>query len=297
MPKKILITGASGMIGSALSKIVSKNHTVASLGRTKKASNNSFAWDVNDGRMDLNALNGVDTIVHLAGASVGEKRWTSAWKKEILDSRIRSTRLLNDTLKDNPHTVRTFISASAIGYYGFEGDAVFVEQSNAGRDFLAQVTAQWEEEADKIKSLGIRVAKIRVGIVLSKKGGALEKMLLPIKFGVGSPLGSGKQYLPWIHMDDLCGIFVKAIEDENLIGAYNAAANWNTNEEMTKAIAKVLQKPLWLPKVPSLVLKIVLGEMAQIVLNGSKVSSEKIKRAGYQFKYVNLEEALTDLLH
>lgn len=297
MSKKILITGASGLIGSTLSELLSKNHTVVSLGRAKKeGSSSSFVWDVKKSRIDLGALNAVDTVVHLAGANVSKKRWTHSWKKELLDSRVQSTRLLYDTLKDNPHSVKTFISASAIGYYGFESNLIFTEEDDSGSDFLAQVTRQWEQEMDRIKSLGIRVVKIRVGIVLSKKGGALEKMVLPIKYGVGSTLGSGKQYLSWIHMDDMCGIFLKAIEDASLDGAYNAAANWDTNEDMTKAIAKVICRPLWLPNVPSFALKLILGEMAEIVLNGSKVSSEKIKRAGYQFKYTNLDEALADLL-
>jgi uncharacterized protein (TIGR01777 family) len=188
------------------------------------------------------------------------------------------------------------VAASAIGYYGFEKNSVVEEDSEPGGDFLAQVTKQWEDEVDKVRSLGIRVAKIRVGIVLSEKGGALEKMSLPIRYGIGSPLGSGRQYLSWIHMDDLCGIFSKTIEDEKLNGAYNATANWATNEDMTKAIAKVLRKPLWLPNVPDFALKLILGEMAQIVLNGSRVSSKKINQAGYQFKYLNLDEALYDLL-
>ena len=201
-----------------------------------------------------------------------------------------------NALKNNPHSVKTFISASAIGYYGFESDLILEEQSAPGADFLAEVTKQWEDEIDRVQSLGIRVVKIRVGIVLSKKGGALEKMVLPIKYGVGSALGSGKQYLSWIHMDDMCGIFLKAIDDASLNGAYNAAANWDTNEDMTKTIAKVISRPLWFPNVPGFALKLILGEMAQIVVNGSKVSSEKIKQTGYQFKYLHLEDALTDLL-
>ncbi|HTH57343.1 MAG TPA: TIGR01777 family oxidoreductase [Cyclobacteriaceae bacterium] len=297
MSKRILITGASGLIGSALSESLSKNHSVVHLGRTRKPGNTSFVWDVKEKRVDERALFGVDAVVHLAGASVGEKRWTAAWKKEILDSRVQSTRLLYDTLKKAASSsVKTFIAASAIGYYGFESDSVFDEESKSGNDFLAQVTKQWEDEVDKIKSLGIRVVKIRVGIVLSKNGGALEKMATPIKYGVGSPLGSGKQYLSWIHLHDLCGIFSKAIEDENLRGAYNATSNWTTNKNMTETIANVLQKPLWLPPVPGFVLKLILGEMAKIVLNGSKVSSLKIRQAGYHFKYLDLEAALTDLL-
>ena len=298
MAKKILITGASGLIGAKLtSQLQAKTHSVAHLGRKKKEGPiASFVWDVNQNNIDLSALENTDTIVHLAGANVSDKRWTASWKKEILDSRVQSTKLLVETLKNNKHTVKTFVSASAIGYYGFEGDSVFTEDSAAGKDFLAQVTKQWEEEVDKVASLGIRVVKIRIGIVLSEKGGALEKMVLPIKYGIGSPLGSGKQYVSWIHINDLCQMFIKAIEDENMKGAYNASANWVTNAEMTKAIANILKRLLFAPKVPSFVLKIVLGEMAEIVLNGSKISSEKMRKTGFQFQFESLNEALIDLL-
>jgi len=294
---KVLITGASGLIGSILSELLSKNHSIVQLGRSKRENkDSSFVWDIKKNEIEPNAFDEVNTIVHLAGSNVGDNRWTASWKKEILDSRIRSTRLLFDTIKKNNRSIKTFVSASAIGYYGFESDSVFEEESIPGEDFLAQVTKRWEDEVDKIKSLGIRVVKIRIGIVLSEKGGALDKMVLPIKYGVGSPLGSGQQYLSWIHIDDLCGIFAKAIEDEKMNGAYNAVSSWVTNSEMTKAIAKILNRRLWLPKVPPLALKIILGEMADIVLNGSKVSSEKIKNAGFRFQYSVLENALKDLL-
>jgi uncharacterized protein (TIGR01777 family) len=297
MSGKILITGASGLIGSKLSDSLSKNHSIVHLGRTKRSGRfPSFIWNVEKQEIDPQALDEVETIIHLAGANVGDKRWTAPWKKEILNSRIQSTQLLFDSLKNKPNSIRTFVSASAIGYYGFEGDSVFDEESKPGNDFLAQVTKQWEDEVDKINSLGIRVVKIRTGVVLSKSGGALEKMAQPVKFGVGSPLGSGSQYISWIHIDDLCSIFTKAIEDEKMNGAYNAATNWVTNAALTSSIAKTLDKPLWLPNVPAFVLKLILGEMADIVLNGAKVSSERIKNAGFQFKFTNLEDALNDLL-
>jgi hypothetical protein len=298
MSKKILITGASGLIGASLTnQLQTLNHSVVHLGRRKKEGKvASFVWDVTKNQIDQEALTSIDTIVHLAGASVGDKRWTASWKKEILDSRVQSTKILFDSLKKNKNSVKTFISASAIGYYGFEGDSVFTEDSPPGNDFLAQVTKQWEEEVDKISSLGIRVVKIRIGIVLSEKGGALEKIVQPIKFGVGSPLGSGQQYLSWIHLDDLCHIFIKAIEDETMNGAYNASANWATNAEMTRVIAEMLNKPLLLPNAPSFALRIILGEMADIVLNGSKVSSSKIKEAGFSFLFSDLNKALKNLL-
>ena len=298
MAKKILITGASGMIGTQLTDLLlAKNNSVAHLGRNKKGIVPSFVWDASNGVIDKDSLRQTDTIVHLAGANVAGKRWTKGRKNEILESRVKSAELLFKTLENNPHTIQTFISASAIGYYGFgDENKIFTEEDKPGNDFLAQVTKHWEEAADQFATLGIRTVKIRIGIVLSKKGGALHEMTKPIKFGVGSPLGTGKQFLSWIHVDDLCGIFMNAIEDEKMNGAYNATVDWCTNEEMTKAIARSLHRPLWLPSVPSFILKIILGEMADIVLNGSKVSSEKIKNRGFQFKFSKIENALDDLL-
>lgn len=298
MSKKILITGASGLVGTRLTATLqSKNYAVVHLGRRKRTGDiPSFAWDIKKREIDSQAFDNVDTIVHLAGANVGDGRWTVLRKKEILDSRVQSTKLLFDTLKNNKHSVKNFISASAIGYYGFEGDQVFDEQSNSGKDFLALVTKEWEDEVDNFSAIGVRVVKIRIGIVLSIRGGALKQMLQPIRYGLGAPLGSGQQYLSWIHIDDLCEIFSKTIDDEKMTGAYNATAAWATNEEMTKMIAKILKKPLWLPSIPSFVLKIILGEMAEIVVNGSKVSSEKIKQTGFKFRFLNLEETLQNIL-
>ena len=279
--------------------LLQKGYQVSHLGRSKRGGTvPSFVWDVEKGFLDSKAMNDVNTIIHLAGAGVADKRWTATRKKEILESRTKSTALLFETLKKEKNSVTTLISASAIGYYGFgRSDEVFTEESKPGSDFLAQVTKQWEEKVDKISSIGIRVVKLRIGIVLSEKGGALMEMAKPIKLGVGSPLGTGKQYLTWIHLDDLCEMFIKTAEDEMMSGSYNAVGSeWVTNAEMTKAIAKVLKKPLWLPPVPGIALKVILGEMAYLVINGSKISSTKIQKTGFKFKFVWLEEALKDLL-
>jgi uncharacterized protein (TIGR01777 family) len=300
MRHKILITGASGLLGTHLSQLLlQKGYEVVQLGRSKRAGSiPSFVWNVEKQEMDMKVLEGVDTIVHLAGAGIADKRWNEARKKEILESRTQSTELLFNTLRQTTHQVKNFISASAIGYYGFEeSEAVFTEESNAGKDFLAHVTQQWEAEADKITALGIRLVKIRIGIVLSGKGGALTEMAKPIQWGVGAPLGSGKQCMSWIHIDDLCALFSKAIEDEQWHGAYNAVGkSWVTNAELTKVIAKVLHRPLWLPPIPSFVLKIILGEMASLVLNGSKVSNAKVERSGFNYAYTGLEKAVANLL-
>ncbi len=299
MSKKILITGASGLIGSRLTELLlKKGYQVSHLSRGRKSGQvPSFVWDVDKGEMEKPALEGVDAIIHLAGAGVADTRWSKSRKEEILTSRIESSRLLYKKLSTVNHSVKTVVSASAIGYYGFESDEVFIEDSKPGTDFLANVTKQWEEEVDKLASLAIRVVKLRIGIVLSERGGALTEMIKPIKLGVGSPLGTGKQQLSWIHLDDLCEMFIHAVETNSLNGAYNAVSDlWITNAELTKAIAQVLKKPLWLPNVPGFVLKIILGEMADIVLNGSKVSADKIKKTGFVFNYIRLDETLKKLL-
>jgi uncharacterized protein (TIGR01777 family) len=299
MSKKILITGASGLIGSRLTEmLIQKGYQVSHLGRTKKNGPvKSYVWNVDKGELDPQALVGVEAIIHLAGAGVAEKRWDAKRKKEILDSRTKSSALLYDAMKKGNHAVKSVVSASAIGYYGFCLDErIFAEESNTGADYLAQVTKQWEEEVDKITSLGIRVAKLRIGIVLSEKGGALAEIAKPVRLGVGAALGTGKQYLSWIHIDDLCSMFIKAVEDEQMHGAYNAVCDWVTNEAMTKSIGKVLRRPLWLPPVPGFIMNIIMGEMAVIVVNGSKVSSEKIRKAGFIFQYPELSETLKNLL-
>jgi uncharacterized protein len=299
MIKKILITGASGLIGAQLTKMMlQKGYQVVHLGRTKKQGEvKAYVWDVANRKIDNEALEGVTTIIHLAGAGVADKRWNEARKKEILDSRIQSTQLLFDTLKSLNHQVESFISASAIGYYGFTmKETVFTEESNAGSDFLAQVTKQWEQEVDKITTLGIRTVKMRIGIVLSNKGGALVEMAKPIRLGAGAALGSGKQQMSWIHIDDLCAMFMKAAEDSNMNEAYNAVCDWATNADFTKTVAKILKRPLLLPPVPAFAMKLLIGEMAAMIVNGSKVSSEKIRKAGFVFQYPELNKALNNLL-
>jgi hypothetical protein len=296
----ILIAGASGLIGTRLTELlIQRKDHVSHLGRMKKDSGiPSFTWDVKQGRIDTEALSGVNTIVQLAGAGVADKRWTENRKREILESRTKSTQLLYDTLKRDKHTVRTFVTASGMSYYGYGDEThVFTESAPPANDFLARVVQQWEAEADKISELGVRVVKLRIGLVLSQKSGALKELAKPVKFFVGAPLGSGKQLMSWIHIDDLCGMFIKAIDDPAMSGAYNAAGPYAvTNREMTKAIGKVLRKPVILPSVPPFVLKMILGEMAEMVLKGSQVSAGKIIEAGYHFKFTRLEDALEDLL-
>jgi uncharacterized protein (TIGR01777 family) len=297
----ILITGASGLIGSRLSDLLSgRGHEVSHLGRTvHQGKYASFTWDVKHQTMDVRALENIDTIIHLAGAGIADKQWTTNRKLEILESRTQSTRLLATKLRETGATVKNFISASAIGYYGFDDNhTVFTEASPAGRDFLSRVVQAWEAEADQIGKQEKRLVKIRIGIVLSEKGGALEAMAKPVKLYVGAPLGSGDQYVSWIHIDDLCGIFIRAVEDPMMQGVYNATApSPVTNKELTKIIGKVLHRPVIFPAVPGIVLKVMLGEMAETVLKGNQVSSKKIQDEGYVFQYMQIEEAVKSLLH
>ncbi|MES2286070.1 MAG: TIGR01777 family oxidoreductase [Bacteroidota bacterium] len=296
----ILISGGTGLVGKHLSKkLKEKGYSVAVLSRTSKKNMNipTYSWDIEKKQIDKEALETADCIIHLAGASIAEKRWTAKRKQLIIDSRVKSGQLIFDKVKESKNKLKVFISASAIGYYGaITSDKIFTEADSPANDFLGETCKQWERSADRFEELGIRTVKIRTGVVLSKQGGALEKMTATVKMGIGSPLGSGKQYMPWIHIDDLCGIYIKAIEDSQMKGAYNAVApNHKTNSDFTKEIARVLKKPLWLPNVPSILLKIIFGSMSAMILKGSRVSSEKIKAAGYNFLFPDLEKALADL--
>ena len=298
--KHILITGASGLIGTRLTALLTQNgYQVSHLGRKAKSGViPTYVWDITQQTIDTKALQGVDAIIHLAGAGIADKPWTKARKKELLESRTHSTRLLYQTLKNETHQVKQLISASAIGYYGFAPQPhVLKEEDAAGKDFLAEVTQAWENEVDKFSGLLQQTAKLRIGIVLSTKGGALKPMLLPVKFGVGSALGSGKQMISWIHIDDICKQFLFLLENPNLQGAFNGVApNPLSNKEFTKVIGKVLNRPVWLPAVSSFLLKLFLGEMANLVLQGNAVSCDKMQQAGFNFTFTRAEDAIQHLV-
>jgi uncharacterized protein len=297
---KILITGGSGMIGTRLTKLLlQKGFDVVHLGRTKTNGGvPQYVWNVENKQIPLEAFSDVDTIVHLAGANVGDKPWTPRRKKEILESRTHSTRLLFDFLKKTPGSVKKFVSASAIGYYGFGNEnKVFSESDAPGNDFLAEVVRKWESEVDQISTLGIQVTKIRVGIVLTMEGGALKEMVRPVQYYLGAPLGSGEQKLSWIHLDDVCRVFAKAIEDDSISGTVNAVGpDPVSNRDLTMAIARTLGKPLFLPAIPQALIKVLLGEMADLALKGNSVSNEKLVQSGFTYKFPTFESALQDLL-
>lgn len=298
--KNILITGGSGLVGTELSSLLTeKGYEVAHLTRNKKNDYpyRQFEWDIKNHKLDKKAIQFADVIIHLAGAGVADKKWTDARKKVIIESRTESASLLFNTIKNMPDDAPSqIISASAIGYYGMDtGDKLVDEESKAGNDFLADVTKKWEASVDQFESLKIPTAKIRIGIVLTEKGGALPQLAQPIKLMAGAPLGSGKQWMSWIHIDDLTRLFLHVLENK-LTGVYNGVGtNPATNKELTKAVAKVLNKPLILPNVPASAMKLLLGEMAQMVLGGNKVSAEKTLKSGFEFKFEKLDEALEDI--
>lgn len=299
LTNSVLITGANGLIGSSLTgTLLQKGCRVSHLGRSKRSGPiRSFLWNHEKGEFDDKSLEGVDTIVHLAGAGIAEQRWTKARKEEIVNSRVKSTSFLADRLGSHPHTVKTVVVASAIGYYGFGGaDHAFVETDGPGSDFLASVVVQWEKEMEKLQLPGIRLVIIRIGIVLSPRGGALKEMMTPVKWGVGAPLGNGKQVMSWIHIDDLCELFSWAIGNKGLHGTFNAVApNPISNREFTRALGRHLHRPVWLPAIPGFVLRLMLGEMADLVRYGSRVSSEAAVKNGFRFRYEYLNDALLGL--
>lgn len=300
MGKRILITGATGLIGSQLTQLLLKNgYEVAHVSRSRKRKSTipTYVWDVDNQTLEDGALENVEAIIHLAGANVGEKRWTDKRKREILDSRVKSTTLLYEKLRTTQHSVKSFISASAIGFYGFEGERIFSENDSPGSDFLATVTRQWEDAVDNIAALTLRVVKLRIGVVLAKGEGALDPIAKAVYFNVGAPLGTGQQWMSWIHIDDVCTAFLFAIENDELSGAYNLTAPEPvTNKRLTEEVARVLGKPMILPKVPSFALRLLFGQMADIIVKGSRVSCKKLVESGFQFRFTKVSSAIEHLL-
>ena len=296
MSGRILITGGTGLIGTRLSEmLIDLGYEVAHLSRQSSPYSHykTFKWDIHKHYIDDNILNYADYIINLAGASVADGKWTPERKREIMDSRVKSTTLLRDCLRETQHQVKAFISASAVGIYGNTHNHLVTEESALGDDFLADVCKQWEAAAWQVRDLGIRTGILRIGVVLSDKGGALPQIAKPVKLMAGAPLGSGKQYMSWIHLDDLCRLFIQAIEDPQYQGVFNAVApNPVTNQEFTKVLAHVMHKPLTGLKVPAIGLKLVLGEMSEVVLEGQRVSANKVLHKGFTFEYSEVQGAL-----
>lgn len=296
----VLIAGGSGLIGKALVEELSqKGYTVKLLGRSISPIKNaeSFVWDPSTNTIDKKSLENTDYIINLAGANVGEGKWTDKRKKELVNSRIQSTSLLVNSIIENNIPIKKFIQASAIGYYGLsDNDVDFIETDPAGKDFLALLTEQWEKSTERLNGTSIPLLKLRIGVVLSGKGGALMAMAKPVKMFAGASLGNGKQIVPWIHIDDMIAIFLKGIEEPEFIGTFNAAApDPVSNKQLTKSIAKAIKRPFWPMGIPSFLLKLILGEQAQIVLKGNKISAKKLIAAGFKFRYPTIQGAITNL--
>jgi hypothetical protein len=294
----VLISGGSGLIGAHLSKmLLEKGYGVAILGRTKNTEN-TYLWNIAKQEIENGAIENADYIINLAGTGIADKKWTTKRKKEIVESRTKPIQLLHDKITKNKTDLKAFISASAIGYYGaLTTDTVFTEENSSANDFLAKTCKLWENEIIKFEKKNCRTVILRTGIVLSKKGGALEKIAKPIKMNIGSALGNGKQFVPWIHIQDLCNIYIKAIENNEIKGVFNAVAPEHIRySDFAKTIAQILNKPFFMPNVPKIALKIALGEMSIMLLEGSRISSDKIKNTGFKFEYPRVKNALINLL-
>lgn len=302
MAQNVLLTGGSGFIGKHLTDmLLEAGYSVSILSRSERESSEAityYKWDLNKNYIDENAVLNADYIIHLAGEGIVEKRWTAKRKKDILDSRIKPIDLIFSVLEKNNKKLNGFVSASAVGIYGaVTSHKICTENTQPANDFLGTTCQKWESAVDKIGSLGIRTVKIRTGIVLGKEEGFLKKMIPTFKSGFGAVLGSGKQYLPWIHIDDLCRIYLKSIEDEKLEGPYNACITDNTtNSRFSKTLANLFGYSIWLPKVPPFLLKLFLGEMSEAVLTGQRVSSEKIQQTGFEFRFTDLEKTLINCI-
>ena len=305
MRQTVLITGGTGMVGKALTNaLVKKGYKVIILtrnagGKRQQEHVHYATWDVTKQQIDIAALQTADYIIHLAGAGVVEKKWTVAYKKEIQDSRTESSKLIIDALKNNENKVKAIISASAIGWYGADTEPVkpFTEDAAADISFLGATCKLWEESIEPVIGLGKRLVKFRIGIVLSNDGGALAEFKKPIQFGVAAILGNGKQMVSWVHINDLCKLFISGIENENLSGSYNAVApNPVSNKTLTISLAKAMKGKFYIPMhVPSFVLKIMLGQRSIEVLKSTTVSCKKILDTGFEFTFKTIEAALEDL--
>ena len=287
---KILLTGGTGLIGKVLEKkLTQKNHEVQILTRNPRKENH-FKWDIKKSFIDDNAFENLDYIIHLAGAGIADKKWTKLRKAELINSRVESANLLYSKVKEFNVPLKGFISSSGIGYYGaITSEQIYTEEDKPADDFIAKICIEWENAAHQFQNNNIPVTILRTGVVLSKDGGALQKMNTPLFL---SALGNGKQYVPWIHIEDLCNLYIKAIEDEAFKGIYNGVApDHQTNSSFTKSLGQVLKKLITPINVPGFVLKTVLGELAVIVLAGSRVSSKKVEQH-YNFEFEDLKKAL-----
>ena len=302
MKKNVLISGGTGFVGKHLTALlIRRGYSVSILTRKVQANQKDifyYKWDVAQQTIDEKAVEKADFIIHLAGENIAEKRWTAKRKAAIIESREQSTVLLYSAIKKQNKKLEAFVSASAVGIYGaVNGPEICTEEMTPANDFLGYTCQKWEDSLDFIENRHIRTVKIRTGLVLGKGDGFLSKLAPLFKYRLGSVIGSGKQYMPWIHIDDLCEMYVLALENDEMQGAYNAAVQDDTtNAVFSKTLACVYGYSIWLPAVPEFLIKLAMGEMSKIVLTGRRVSSKKIEAAGFRFQFKNLEGALRNCL-
>lgn len=290
---KVFVTGSTGMVGTDLcARLESDGHEVGRLVRRTAKNSNEAQWSVVDGTIEAEKLEGCDAIIHLAGENIAGSRWNDAFKAKIRDSRVDGTRLLAEAVAGLKSPPKVVVCASAIGYYGDRGDDKMLEDSSAGDDFLAGVCKEWEQAADPLRDKGIRTVHLRIGVILSSKGGALAKMLFPFKMGGGGVIGNGKQFWSWVSLDDVVGGLIHCMNHEELSGPVNGTApEPATNREFTKTLGKVLSRPTFLP-MPAFAVKLAFGEMGQaLMLASTRVIPEKLVDSGYKFQYPSLAGA------
>ena len=299
---KVLITGATGLIGQELVELlIQNNHTIHYLTTSPLKIHNEtnyygFYWSPQEGKIDENCIEGVDVIVHLAGASIS-KRWTKSYKEELIESRVLSANLLYSLLKKNPNQVKHFISASGTAIYPDSSSTIYDESSTEIDDsFLGRVVVKWEESADQFNLLNLKVTKLRTGIVFSEKGGALLEMIKPIKMYIGSGFGSGKQMQSWIHLHDVANLYYFVIQNQ-IQGIINAVSPHPvSNQNLIKTIARYLNRPLFLPNIPQFVMKLALGEMSILLFNNKKILPKRATEIGFKFQYSTIDEALKNII-
>lgn len=302
---KVLVTGASGFVGKRVVKellsggneVVVLTRSIAKAAISLGSQCKYFTWADTSTRPPMEAFEGVNAVINLMGEGIAEKRWDEEQKKKIYDSRIIGTRMIVDAIKEMPKKPSVLVSASAIGIYGNRGDEDLTEEASIGNDFLATVCKDWEAEALKAKDVGLRVTIVRTGVVIGKNGGALKKMLPIFKLGAGGPVGDGKQYMSWIHVEDIARIYVEAVKNPSLTGVVNGTAPYPArSKDFAKALGKELHRPAFAP-APAFALKMVFGEMSQVLLDGQKVLPLKVKATKFRFHYPTLEMALKDSAH
>ena len=304
MNKKIIVTGATGLIGRKLcSKLLEQGNEITIFTRNPEAAKKAMKdakkyvkWNYNNPEEWKDYLNETDSVIHLAGTNLGAKRWNYDFKKELYNSRIESTRQLVNTIKNCEDKPKSFITASAVGFYGERGEEVLIEKNIPGKNFLSNLCSGWEKEAEKIEDQNVRRVSLRIGLTLSNEGGVLRKFLPPFKIFMGGPLGNGKQWFPWIHIEDLINILIHTIKTESLQGPVNVASPEIVRmKEFAKTLGKILKRPSLLP-VPNFAIRIAAGELGKYAVMSQRASVEKILNAGYKFKFEKLEDALRDLL-